>query len=105
MGHVFIAPYLKYKIKTSDSDTCWWCEIGKRQTREYLFKKCIHWKVEIKVLWRRVQREVGWRNYRWKPISELFNERRATGAISEFLDKTGVGKMRGGVDPEDYDGG
>jgi hypothetical protein len=103
MGHAVIAPYLKFKIKTSDCDTCWWCEIGKRQTREHLFKECLHWKNEIKELWKKVQREMGWRNVRWKPISALFNERKATGAILDFLDKTGVGKMRGGVNPEDYD--
>lgn len=87
-GHAVIAPYLKYKIKKSDSDECWWCEIGKRQTREHLFKECLHWKVEITELWRRVSKDVGWRNHRWKPISSLFNEKKATGAILEFLDKT-----------------
>ncbi|KAI5802362.1 hypothetical protein FPQ18DRAFT_300497 [Pyronema domesticum] len=75
-------------IKKSDSDECWWCEIGKRQTREHLFKECLHWKVEITELWRRVSKDVGWRNHRWKPISSLFNEKKATGAILEFLDKT-----------------
>jgi hypothetical protein len=89
MGHAVIASYLKYKIKTSDSDTCWWCDIGIRQTREHLFKECLHWKKEIKELWRRVQRESGWRQYRWKPVSVLFNEKKATGAILEFLEKTG----------------
>jgi hypothetical protein len=44
MGHTVIAPYLKHKIKTSDSDTCWWCEKGVRQTREHLFKNCTYWK-------------------------------------------------------------
>jgi hypothetical protein len=28
------APYLKEKLKKQDSDECWWCESGKRQTRE-----------------------------------------------------------------------
>jgi hypothetical protein len=79
------------------------CEIGKRQTREHLFKECLHWKNEIKELWRKVQRETGWRNVRWKPISALFDERKATGTILDVLDKTGVGKMRDGVNPEDYD--
>lgn len=50
-----------------------------------------------------VQREVGWKNYRWKPISELFNARKATGAILEFLEQTEVGKMRGGGDPEEHE--
>jgi hypothetical protein len=33
--------------------------------------------------------------YRWKPISALFNERKATGAILEFSEKLVVGTMRG----------
>jgi hypothetical protein len=41
--------------------------------------------------------------FEWKPISALFDERKATGTILDFLDKTGVGKMRDGVNPEDYD--
>jgi hypothetical protein len=82
MGHAVIAPYLKYKIKTSDSDTCCWCDIGIRQSREHLFQECLHWKREITELWRRVQRESGWRQYRWRPISALFNERKATAAWS-----------------------
>jgi hypothetical protein len=64
-GHTVIAPYLKYKIKTADSDECWWCEVpGKRQSREHLFKECLHWKEEIKELWRKVRRVTGWQNVR-----------------------------------------
>jgi hypothetical protein len=60
MGHAVIAPYLKYKIKTSDSDTYWWCDIEIRQSREHLFKEYLRWRQEIKELWSRVQRDVGW---------------------------------------------
>jgi hypothetical protein len=35
-GHALMAPYLKEKLKKRDSDECWWCESGKRQTREHL---------------------------------------------------------------------
>jgi hypothetical protein len=89
-----IAPYLKHEIKTSDSDTCWWCEKDIRQTRDHLFKDCIYWKEDIKMFWRKVAKDVGprWRRYRWKQISELFDEDKATEAILWFLDRTGVGK-------------
>jgi hypothetical protein len=100
-GHAVIAPYIKEKIK-SDSDECRWCQIGKRQSRERLFKECMHWKDEIKALWRRVEKDVGWKWYHWKPISSLFNENKATGATLEFLDKTGVGKMAGGLGHDEY---
>lgn len=49
-GHAVIAPYLKEKLKKRDSDACWWCESGRRQTRDYLFKECSRWKNEIKDL-------------------------------------------------------
>jgi hypothetical protein len=61
----------------------------------------MHWKDEIKVLWRRVEKDVGWKRYHWKPISSLFNEKKAMGAILEFLDKTEVGKMAGGLARDD----
>jgi hypothetical protein len=64
----------------------------------------MHWKEEIKALWRKVEKEVGWKRYHLKPISSLFNEKKATGAILEFLDKTGVGKMAGEVDHDECGG-
>lgn len=41
-----------------------------------------------------VARDVGpaWKKYKWKPISALFNENKATAAISVFLDRMWVGK-------------
>ena len=51
-GHALIAPFLKEKLKKTDSDQCWWCEAGKRQTRDHLFKECGRWKTEINVLWK-----------------------------------------------------
>lgn len=88
----------KIQDKDIDSHECWWCEIPeKRQTREHLFKECIYWKDDTTRLWQRVANEVGWRHYRYKPISALFNETKATAAILAFLDKMGVGKLRGGM--------
>jgi hypothetical protein len=101
MWHAAIAPYLKFKIKTSGSDIFWWCDADRRQTRDHLFKECRGWKAEIKSLWQRVEKEVRWRHYRHKPILALFNDKKATGVILEFLDKSGVGKMRGGLEPEE----
>jgi hypothetical protein len=80
------APYLKEKHKKQDSDECWWCESGKRQTREHLFIECSHWMSEIRDLWRAVRKEVGWkevgwRRAKWRPIAVLFREEKATGAV------------------------
>jgi hypothetical protein len=81
-GHALITPYLKDKIHKADSDECWWCATGQRQTREHVFKECSKWKAEITDLWRAVRNDaVGGRNPRWKSISELFQAEKATAAI------------------------
>ena len=38
-----IGPYLKDKIRKTDSDKCWWCNGGKQQTRHHLFTQCRVW--------------------------------------------------------------
>jgi hypothetical protein len=57
-GHAITAPYLKQKLRISEMDTCWWCESGKKQTRDHLFKECSTCKTEIRDLWKTVGREV-----------------------------------------------
>jgi hypothetical protein len=46
-----------------------------------------------------VRKEVGLRRGRWKPISELFREKKAEEAILEFVRRIGVGKMSGTSEP------
>ncbi|KAI5793601.1 hypothetical protein FPQ18DRAFT_304904 [Pyronema domesticum] len=58
-------------------------------------KECSRWTSEIRDLWKRVSRDVGWRRTPWKPISRLFREEKAEEAVLEFLRRTGVGKMNG----------
>ncbi|KAI5788746.1 ribonuclease H-like domain-containing protein [Pyronema domesticum] len=94
-GHPVMASYLKDKLKMRDSDVCWWCALGRRQTHEYFFKECSRWKGEIKDLWRRVGKDVGWRRAKWKPIARLFREERANEAVLEFIRRTGVGRTNG----------
>jgi hypothetical protein len=108
-GHALTAPYLKEKHKKQDSDECWWCESGKRQTREHLFKECSHWMSEIRDLWRAVRKEVGWKEVGWRrakcrPIAVSFREEKATGAVLHFLKNTSVGKVRRVEVPVDGDG-
>ena len=87
-GHALIAPFLKEKLKKTDSDQCWWCETGKRQTRDHLFKECGRWKTEINLLWKTIGKKLGWKHRRNKKISELFREEKATEAILQFLKDT-----------------
>jgi hypothetical protein len=102
-GHAITAPYPKEKLKKTKSDVCWWCESGRIQTRDHLFKECTKWKGEIKDLWRRVGREVGWRRAKWKPISKLFREEKAEDAILEFIRRMGVGRKSGAREPTEDD--
>ena len=92
-GHALIGPYLKDKIKKKDSDHCWWCGLAKRQTREHLFKECSRWKHQIDVLWKTLRKDLGWKKFRQKPISRLFAQPKATGAILKFISDTDVGKL------------
>ena len=78
-GDTLIAPFLRDKLKKTDSDQCWWCETGKRQTRDHLFKECGRWKTEINVLWTTIGKKLGWKHRKNKKISELFREEKATG--------------------------
>jgi len=90
-GHALIAPFLKENSKRTYSDQCWWCETGKQQTRDHLFKECGRWKTEINVLWKTIGKKLGWKHRRNKKISELFREEKATG-ILQF-----IGKIKNGV--------
>ena len=38
-GHVATGSYFRGKIQT-DSDKCWWCGSGERQSRHHLFARC-----------------------------------------------------------------
>jgi len=59
-GHTLIAPFLKVKLKKTDSDQCW-CETDKRQTRDHLFKECGRWKTDINMLWTTIGKKLGWK--------------------------------------------
>jgi hypothetical protein len=66
----------------------------------------MHWKDDIRMFWRKDEQDIGptWRLFRWKPISELFNEEKATEAILRFLDKMGVGKKPRERPLDEFDG-
>jgi hypothetical protein len=104
-GHALTAPYLKEKLKKRDSDECWWCESGKRQTREHLFEECSRWLPEIRQLWREVGKALGWKRARWKSVSLVFKEEKATEAVLDFLRRTEIGKMRRVEVPGDGEAG
>ena len=116
-----IAPFLKDWWGWIDTDSCWWCEKG-RQSRDHLFKECKTWEREIRELWSTVgkisgkrgskeemdgpfksRRGFGFhvRQARARPsnttFKELLSNSRYTEAVLEFLGKTRVGEVKGGV--------
>jgi len=107
-GHAITAVYLHDKIKTIDSDQCWWCESGKRQSRHHLFTECERWLPQIKTLWKEVGRALGWKHPKSKRISDLFRDDKTevVEAVLEFLRSTDIGKPIRVVPPADEsDGG
>ena len=104
-----------------ESDVCWW-RCGGRQSREHLFKECRTWKSEIRKLWTEVgeisgagtnggeNRGVyeiykgrkgfcfGVAKRKRRPVRDLLSDERFTEAVLKFLEETGVGKVKQGVE-------
>jgi hypothetical protein len=82
------------RIKKKESDRCWWCESGRRQTRGHLFGECRRWQCEFAELRKEVERITGkTRRLRERlKVVDLFNDDRLTKAILEFLAATEVGR-------------
>ena len=73
-----------------ESDECWWCNCGKRQTRHHLFSECRARAPQIRRLWGRIGKDCHWERPRAPPVSWLWKEG-ATEAVLEFLEDTPVG--------------
>jgi hypothetical protein len=92
------------RIKKKESDACWWCDSGKKQTRGHLFGGCSAWKRECLAklaLKKRVERITGKRRKRGQrrrergarlKVVDLFKDERLTGAVLDFLKDTEVGR-------------
>jgi hypothetical protein len=99
-GHALMGTHLM-RIKKKESDACWWCDSGRKQSRGHLFGGCRAWKRECLALKRRVERITGRKRKRGQRRSErearlkvvdLFKDERLTGAVLEFLDDTEIGR-------------
>ena len=116
-----IALFLKEKFGWVESDGCWWCG-GGRQSREHLFIECRTWRDEIRKLWTEVgeisRAEVGTKLvdgiYKGRKgfcfgiekkikrpgntsVRDSLSDERFTETVLNFLEKTGVGKIKQGV--------
>ena len=98
---------LAEKTKTIQSDKCWWCSSGKRQSRHHLFVNCWGWAwaFQIKELWRSVGKACEWKQPRATTVRLLFQDERATPTVLTFLKGTKVGRVVTLATPgEDWEG-
>jgi len=68
-----------------------WCQY-RSQTREHLFKVCLEWKAQQKVLWAEVWKETR-RGKSWWTIRDLLADARCSRAVLDFLATTDVGRL------------
>ena len=59
-GHCLSGQYLHW-TKNRTTRQCRWCRY-RTQTRDHLFKECLEWKPQQKILWAEVKKETG----RWR---------------------------------------
>jgi len=75
-----------------EDDMCWWrCKPGATQTREHLFKVCITWKKQQRILCKAVRAQTKRGRDRFR-IADLSADERCTDAILGFLESTDVGR-------------
>jgi hypothetical protein len=96
-GHAPTGVYLK-RFSHREDDKCWWCGGGGRtaaQTREHLFRQCIRWGDQQKILRKAVGKATGWKAgiCRHVQISELFSRDECDQAVVDFPGDTEVGKF------------
>ena len=92
-GHAATAPHLK-RIGQVESDRCWWCNSGQRQSRFHLFRRCRRWRTEIREMWQKIEAECEG-GPRAPSVRGLFRDPRAIPAVLDFLRDTRVGRMPG----------
>jgi hypothetical protein len=99
-GHALIGTHL-VRIKKTESNACWWCDSGRKQSRAHLFGGCRAWKRECLTLKTGVERIKGKKRKRGQRRSErgaqlkvvdLFKDERLTEAVLGFLKDTEIGR-------------
>ena len=89
-GHARTGQYLHW-VKVRPDAQCWWCKCPS-QTRDHLFKVCLDWKMQQKVLWAEVLKETKRWKSRWT-VRDLLADRRCGRAVLDFLTSTDVGRL------------
>ena len=92
-GHAAIGPFLHERMTGAqrlESGGCLWCNCSRRQSRHRLFVEYKAWAPQVRRLWRRIGKDCGWEHPRAPAVRWLW-DKRATGAMLEFLEDTRVG--------------
>jgi len=87
--HCLTGQYLHW-TKNRTTPQCWWRRY-QIQTREHLFRVCLEWKGQQKILWAEVWKEIGKWKSRWK-IRNPLADGRCNQAVLGFLSATDVGR-------------
>jgi ribonuclease HI len=89
-GHCLTGQHL-HRMKSRPSPQCWWCASG-TQTRDHLFKECVEWREQQRILWAEVRKETGRWKSRWR-VRDLLADERCSRAVLDFLSTTDVGRL------------
>ena len=92
-GHAAIGAYLRDRLHKIDSDRCWWCDTGQRQSRFHLVARCPVWAGQARVMWGRIRRLCEWERPRAPSVRRMFEDVRATPAVLSFRRDTWAGRM------------
>ena len=93
-GHAAIGSFLHDRItgpQCLESDECWWCNCGRRQSRFHLFVECRAWAPQIRKLWKRVGKDCGREHPRAPALRRLWKDD-AVGVVVDFLEVFGASR-------------
>ena len=89
-GHAATGSFLHDRMtgpQRLETDECWWCNCGRRQSRHHLFTECRVWAPQISEPWLRIGKDCGWEHPRAPALRWLWKDD-AVGAVVEFLEST-----------------
>ncbi|POS82121.1 hypothetical protein EPUL_006259, partial [Erysiphe pulchra] len=90
-GHAFTAEFL-HKIGKSISKRCSHCSHAASQTVRHLILECRNWRRDLDIMWAEIRKARSETRWRGAILRDVFADPKATAAILEFLNKTGIGK-------------
>jgi hypothetical protein len=79
-------------MKKVDSDRCWFCNTGERQSRFHLVARCPAWAGQARVMWKRIRRLCEKRGPVTPSVRVMFGDSRATPCGPDLLEGHEGGK-------------